>query len=481
MVEANQTNAPIRAAQYLRMSTEHQRYSLGHQAAAIGIYAAERGYEVVRSYEDAGISGLSLKGRLGLQTLLADILSGAVDFAAVLIFDVSRWGRFQDVDESAHYEFLCRRAGIRIEYCTETFDNDGSLGSTLLKQLKRAMAAEYSREFGARTSAARYRMAAKGFWQGGAPGYALRRMAVDTRGRRVGVLERGQRKIANDYRIVLVHGSPEEVETVRRIYRLFVVTGMTKVGISRLLNAEGAPPPNGSPLWCIHNIDQILSGEKYAGTNVYGKWSYPMNGLRRRRPKQDWVVVEGAFEPIVTPERFAQAQRLLRRLMVNLTDSQMIEGLRALFKRAGRLSIDLIKASPELPCAEIFRRRFGTLLEAYRLAGYDPAFKQSFAAETNRKGMTRYLPRNEAALLTDDEVVGRVQDLLAREGRLSVSLIDNDPRLPSASKCWVRFGGLRNLYDRAGYVPDHKQMMTLGVRATRTKRDAALESLALRL
>jgi hypothetical protein len=65
-----------------------------------------------------------------------------------LVLDVSRWGRFQDVDESAYYEFLCRQSGVRVQYCAESFVNDLSPYSNLVKAIKRMMAAEYSRELG---------------------------------------------------------------------------------------------------------------------------------------------------------------------------------------------------------------------------------------------------------------------------------------------------------------------------------------------
>lgn len=136
---------PVRAAQYVRMSTEHQKYSTENQADIIAQYAARRGFEIVRTYEDAGKSGLRLDGRLSLQALIADVRSGSADFEAVLVYDVSRWGRFQDADESAYYEFICREAGIKIHYCAEQFENDGSLSATIIKSMKRAMAGEYSR------------------------------------------------------------------------------------------------------------------------------------------------------------------------------------------------------------------------------------------------------------------------------------------------------------------------------------------------
>lgn len=102
-----------RAAQYVRMSTDHQRYSIENQAAVIATYAQLHGLTIVSTYRDEGESGLKIKNRVGLTQLLKDVQSGHADFSHILVYDISRWGRFQDTDESAHYEFLCKRAGIR--------------------------------------------------------------------------------------------------------------------------------------------------------------------------------------------------------------------------------------------------------------------------------------------------------------------------------------------------------------------------------
>jgi len=141
----------VPAAEYLRMSTEHQRYSLDNQASAIRSYAENRGYDVVRTYADHGRSGLSLNGRTSLRRLLVDVEDGRADFEAVLVYDVSRWGRFHDPDEAAAHELRCKRAGVAVHYCAEQFENDGSVTSAVVKAIKRAMAAEYSRELSARS------------------------------------------------------------------------------------------------------------------------------------------------------------------------------------------------------------------------------------------------------------------------------------------------------------------------------------------
>ena len=126
-VVCDYANYKRKAAQYLRMSTDHQKYSIDNQQDAISKYASSHGIEIVKTYRDDGKSGLSLSGRNGLERLLDDIHDKANKFDTILIYDVSRWGRFQDPDESAYYEHLCKRADLKVIYCAEQFENDGSL------------------------------------------------------------------------------------------------------------------------------------------------------------------------------------------------------------------------------------------------------------------------------------------------------------------------------------------------------------------
>ena len=82
---------------------------------------------------------------LGLRLRPRNYFSRSLDRIS---YDVSRWGRFQDADESAYYEFVLKKAGVHVHYCAEPFTNDGSLASVLLKAIKRTMAGEFSREPG---------------------------------------------------------------------------------------------------------------------------------------------------------------------------------------------------------------------------------------------------------------------------------------------------------------------------------------------
>ena len=105
----------------MRMSTEHQQYSPENQLEVVRQYAASHQMEIVREYSDHGRSGLNIAGREGLNKLMSDVENKRTDFSALLVYDVSRWGRFQDVDESAYYEYVLKGAGILVHNYLSNF------------------------------------------------------------------------------------------------------------------------------------------------------------------------------------------------------------------------------------------------------------------------------------------------------------------------------------------------------------------------
>src|SRR5947209_5392697 len=153
----------VPAAQYLRMSTDHQQYSLENQADVIARYAVEHNFQIIKTYSDPAKSGLRLKNRPGLKRLLKDVVCACFPLRAILVYDVTRWGRFQDADESAHYEYLCKSSGIPVHYCAELFANDNSISGSILKALKRTMAGEYSRELSVKIRTGLFRLAMLGY------------------------------------------------------------------------------------------------------------------------------------------------------------------------------------------------------------------------------------------------------------------------------------------------------------------------------
>jgi DNA invertase Pin-like site-specific DNA recombinase len=364
------------------MSTEHQKYSTENQAEVIAQYAARRGFEIVRTYEDAGKSGLRLDGRLSLQKLIADVRSGSADFEAVLVYDVSRWGRFQDADESAYYEFICREVGIKVHYCAEQFENDGSLSATIIKSMKRAMAGEYSRELSAKVFTGQCRLIRLGFRQGGPAGYGLRRQLVDEHRQPKAILDRGEQKSLQTDRVVLRPGPPEEVAIVRRLYRMFVVQRRPEREIAETLNAEGIRTDLSRP-WTRGTVHQVLTNEKYIGNNVYNRASFKLQIKRVVNPPDMWVRHDAAFEPIVEQDFFEAAQRIIQDRSRRYSDQELLDRLSAIFSEKGWLSGLIIDEMDDMPSSSTFRHRFGSLVRAYQLVGYTPARDYRYI-ETNR-------------------------------------------------------------------------------------------------
>lgn len=378
----------MRAAQYVRMSTEHQQYSTANQDDSIRDYAEQRGYEIVRTYADEGKSGLNVAGRDSLRRLIADVQAGKADFSAILVYDISRWGRFQDADESAYYEYLCRRAGIDVHYCAEQFENDGGTSATIIKSVKRAMAGEYSRELSSKVFKGQCRLIELGYRQGGAPGYGLRRMLINQAGDPKGLLARGERKSLQTDRVILVPGPDDEIRIVGLIYDLFTRQAKQEAEIAAILNAQSVVTDFGRP-WNRGTVRQVLTNEKYIGNNVYNRTSFKLKKMHVRNTPEMWVRADGVFQPIVSPEDFFIARGIIQERNRRLSDEEMLARLKALGDKHAVLSGHLIDSVEGMPLSATYRSRFGSLLNAYRRAGLEPGRDYRFV-EINRAIRAKY-------------------------------------------------------------------------------------------
>lgn len=415
-----------RAAMYVRMSTDHQKYSTENQADAIREYAQRHDIEIVRTYADAGKSGLSLEGRDALQMLIRDVQEGAADYSVILVLDVTRWGRFQDADESAYYEYQCRRAGIDVQYVAEQFENDGSPVSTIVKGVKRAMAGEYSRELSSKVFAGQCRLIELGFRQGGPAGYGLRRILLDENRQEKSVLKRGEHKSLQTDRVVLAAGPDEEVETVRWIYRAFTEDGLRESEIATRLNARGVRTDLGRD-WTRGTIHTILTNEKYIGNNVFNRRSYKLKKRRVENNPEMWVRADGVFQAIVEARYYYTAQGIIRERNRKFSDDEMLTRLRALHSREGWLSGILIDEADDMPSSAAYAHRFGGLTQAYKLIGYEPNRDLSFI-EDNRH-IRRMHPEIVAGVVKEIVALGATvrrdeeTDLLIINEEVSASLI----------------------------------------------------------
>jgi DNA invertase Pin-like site-specific DNA recombinase len=429
--------APQRAAQYLRMSTDQQKYSLLNQGLQIAAYAQTHDLEIVRTYQDAGKSGLTFEGREGLQSLMRDVVTQDRPFDLILVLDVSRWGRFQDPDQGAHYEFVCQQAGARVVYCAEEFRNDGSAVANVVKAMKRVMALEYSRELSTKVSFGHARGAEQGFKQGSPMPYGVRGELVDVEGTTVGLLSRGQGKMLSNHRVRFVRGPPEELRTVRQIFRWRVQDGLSPTEIARRLIAAEVPPPAGS-CWTRTIVSTLLKNELMTGVYTYGRMRSCLEGPERQRPGTPSRVQ--VFAPIVSPRLFKAAAAVT--VFYDLSTCEMIGLLRRhIEEQDGRISQVTLRACPYVPSLDRLYRRFGSLPAAYAAAGFV-------------QNATHLSGRFPGRAHTEAQIVACVRSLYERHGHVTTAMIDAADDLPSASWVYKQYGGVKALYARAGLPCD---------------------------
>ena len=409
----------VPAAQYVRMSTEDQRYSIDNQIAGITDYAAEHGFKIVQNYEDSGKSGLVLKHRDGLVKLLRDVLSGSISYKAILVYDISRWGRFQDADESAYYEFICKNAGVPVHYCAEPLLDEGTPFGALVKAIKRSMAAEFSRELGVKVFNGKKRLVQLGFWVGGEAGFGYQRLMVSADGKRRMKLKPGDRKSLTTDRVVLIPGNRKEIATVRHLFQLASRRRLGTTQIARLMNESG--DLFYGRLWSRAQISNMLTNPKYAGWNVWARHSMKLQGSRIQMPREAWITKPGAFPPLIDQATFDRVQRnLLRQADRVWSNEELVDKLKHLLAKKGRLSESIILKEQGMPSVNTLKLRFGDCHQIYETIGYHPVFRDFYRG-----------PRAESALCVRRDLVEHIRMLFPRHVQVT------QQRMRTRSILWV--------------------------------------------
>ncbi|MFB4974507.1 recombinase family protein [Enterobacter mori] len=378
MASENDKNHKVRVAQYLRMSTDHQQYSLHNQSEYIKDYAEKNNMEIAYTYDDAGKSGVSIIGRHSLQQLLSDVEQKKIDIQAVLFYDVSRFGRFQNSDEAAYYSFLFERNGVDLIYCSEPIPTkDFPLESSVILNIKRSSAAYHSRNLSEKVFIGQVNLIKLGYHQGGMAGYGLRRLLVDENGIAKEILGFRKRKSIQTDRVILIPGPKNEIKIVNRIYDLFIDDNMPEFIIAERLNEQNIPAENGT-LWTRAKIHQILTNEKYIGNNIYNKTSSKLKSRLVKNPKNKWVRCDKAYKPIISKKKYNKAQEIIQLRSVHLTNDELLEKLKQKLESNGKLSGFIIDEDDTGPSSSVYRTRFGGLLRAYTLIGYKPEHDYSY-------------------------------------------------------------------------------------------------------
>jgi DNA invertase Pin-like site-specific DNA recombinase len=427
------------------MSDEAQQYSIDNQQEAIKEYADRRGFTIVKTYADSNRSGVIAKHRTALRDLLRDVVNGVAEYKAILVYDVSRWGRYPNNDEAAHYEFLCSSSGIPLHYCAEPFTNDGSASSSILKALKRSMAAEFSRELGEKEFRGKTRLVQLGFWVGGTPGYGYRRLMISASGKRKQLLKLGDNKSLTTDRVILVPGPRKEIECVRLMFSMAMERNGCSA-IARHLNQMGLTHDHGRP-WSHQSVFNILTNPKYAGCNVWHRSTLRLRDKRERVVREQWIMKPRAFVPIVDQDTFDRAQEALPRAGdYSWSDDEILRRVRRLLKVKGRLSENLLDAARGMPSLYTIYKHFGSYQRLYERVGYRIPSDVLFISEQAQRALSlrRELIETITTRFPNKVVISRISQrhraALLIDGTFTVSILLCRPERrdrQNGKLCWA--------------------------------------------
>jgi len=361
----------VKAVGYARRSTDMQERSIPDQKAFVQRWAEENGYTILRWYTDDAISGTSAKGREAFERMIHQAENGC-DFEVVLVYDISRFSR-GGTNETGYFLYRLQQAGVRVVFCAESLPDDE--GGELLLGVKSWQARQYSVKLSRDSIRGTISMLMeRRSAPGGVPPFGYdkqhvtadgqilrtfrwlpdgRKQEFDAQGRLARVLAPGEtvKKAKSDI-VRYVPSTPQRVAVVRRVFAQ-CAQGYGYRFIAARLNDEGIPSADGKK-WNANRIKRMVENPVYRGALAWNKRTMgKLHGvgrdgrLRPRRgtyqtknnPVEDWYVVEGVHEPLVSPEEFEKARQAVAKRrsaggLARPTNRSLLSGL-IVCKRCG--------------------------------------------------------------------------------------------------------------------------------------------------
>lgn len=205
-----------KAVAYYRHSAEDkQENSVPLQRDFIRELLIKNDIDLLHEEADEGVSGLTAQ-RPGFKKLFdAWILNPeAPHFDYVVVYDVSRWGRFEDADEAGYYEFQCKQAGKEVIYARRGFFTEEQKGmSQVQTAFERWMSFQYSKKLSEDVIRGCLEISRQGYSVGGHAPYGLARLLLSAAERKpIRILEDGEHKSVANERIIFVPKNDQATE-----------------------------------------------------------------------------------------------------------------------------------------------------------------------------------------------------------------------------------------------------------------------------
>jgi hypothetical protein len=217
--------------------------------------------------------------------------------------------------------------------------------------------------------------------------------------------------------------------------------GNTLPDITAYLNSAGFLTSFRRP-WTYCAVYKVLTNENYIGNNVFNRTSFKLQQKRVSNPRSNWIRAQGAFEAIIPKEQFQEVAEMLSKRRRILTNNEILARLRDYVAAYGRVSVRDCCGNKKLPSVHVLWKRFGGIIAARRLIGYNSGF--NYGLEMRRKLRKRHtdivrwvVHRIEAvgAHVSCDEKTG----LLTVNNEMTISIVVCRNRRPRdcRSSRWV--------------------------------------------
>lgn len=427
------------AVAYYRHSREDgQQNSIPIQQEQVRQWAEEHGVEIIHEFSDPGRSGLTAEGRPAFTDMMENWVKGQRNFQYVLCLDVSRWGRFQDIDLSAQYSAECKRHGRQVIYTTIGMPREDDPLYPVYVQFERFRAAQYSRELSDKVLGGCRKVAEQGYSPGASAPYGLDRLLLDEQREPVQVLQQGQRKSISNQRVTLAPGDEFKASVVIRIFEELTDHKSTLQQIADGLNRDGIPSPGGRK-WDACKVKRIATNEKYAGTMTYNRTTQKLKTPRRSNPEEKWVNSPDAFEGLISQDMYQRTLDLLSAASRLYDSESMLHQLESVFQEHGLIRNSLLRVAEGTPSPSTYAKRFGSL---------DVAFQRLFQ---EIHGAVRQRVHEQIQGLVDHVEV--YQDFLVINERFSVVVQPSIPMPYGLTNYWFFQLDRRDVVDITLGVP----------------------------
>ena len=298
----------FRTAAYVRLSMEDSGkidgYSLQNQKDLLMSFINDHNdLHLYKMYVDNGYTGTQFE-RPAFDEMMQDMKSGLIN--CIVVKDLSRLGR-NYLEAGNYLEQIFPFFKVRFISITDGYDSISPdfTDEALIIPLKNIINEGYAKDISVKVSSAIATRKRQGKFMGKVPLY-------------------GYLKDPDDKNHLVI--DPDASLIVQRVFQM-KLEGVSLGLIAKQMNEEGVPCPSKyfvlkglsketkylNSFWDRNTAKRMLTNRMYLGCIVYGKSvrSFAKGIKEHTVPEENWKIVEGTHEPLVTEEAFERVQELL--------------------------------------------------------------------------------------------------------------------------------------------------------------------------